>query len=59
MSGYNSLEEAKQAILYKASQILDIGKEVGVTRITFEFDVDYNLLPTVEYTVRRNVLKKE
>lgn len=59
MSYYNSLEEAKQAILYKASEILDIGKEVGVTRITFEFDVDYNLLPTVEYTVLRKVLKED
>lgn len=57
--GYESWEEAKQAILYKASQILDIGKEVGVTRITFEFDVDYNLLPTVEYTVRKTVLKED
>lgn len=59
MSYYNSLEEAKQEILYKASEILDIGKEVGVTRITFEFDVDYNLLPTFEYTVRRKVLKED
>lgn len=59
MSYYNSLEEAKQAILYKTSEILDIGKESGVVRITFEFDLDYNLLPTVEYTVRRKVIKED
>lgn len=59
MSYYNSLEEVKQAILYKTSEILDIGKESGVTRITFEFDIDYNLLPTVEYTVRKAMFKED
>ena len=48
--GYKSWDEAKQAIRDKPDELLEIGKEPGVQRLRFEFDIDYELLPTVEYT---------
>ena len=57
--GYKSWEEAKQAIRDKTDELLEIGKEPGVQRLRFEFDIDYELLPTVEYTVRRKLIKEE
>lgn len=57
--GYKSWEEAKQAIRDKTDELLEIGKEPGVERLRFEFDIDYELFPTVEYTVRRAMVKED
>ena len=57
--GYKSWEEAKQAIRDKTNELLEIGKEPGVERLRFEFDIDYELLPTVEYTVRKIMVKED
>lgn len=51
--GYKSWEEAKQAIRDETERLLEIGKEPGVQMLQFGFEVDYELLPTVEYTVRK------
>lgn len=51
--GYKSWDEAKQAIRDKTDELLEIGKEPGVQMLQFGFEVDYELLPTVEYTVRK------
>lgn len=51
--GYESWEEAKQAIRDETEKLLEIGKEPGVQMLQFGFEVDYELLPTVEYTVRK------
>lgn len=57
--GYKSWEEAKQAIRNETEKLLEIGKEPGVHRLRFEFDIDYELLPSVEYTVRKTMLKED
>ena len=51
--GYKSWEKAKQAIRDETERLLEIGKEPGVQMLQFGFEVDYELLPTVEYTVRK------
>lgn len=57
--GYKSWEEAKQTIRDETERLLEIGKEPGVQRLRFEFDIDYELLPSVEYTVRRVMVKED
>lgn len=57
--GYKSWEEAKQAIRDETERLLEIGKEPGVQMLQFGFEVDYELLPTVEYTVRRVMVKED
>ena len=57
--GYKSWEEAKQAIRDKTDERLEIGKEPGVERRRLELDIDYELLPTVEYTVRRGMFEED
>ena len=57
--GYKSWEEAKQASHDKTDELLEIGKEPGVERLRFEFDIDYELLPKVEYTVRKVMVKED
>lgn len=57
--GYKSWEEAKQAIRNETEKLLEIGKEPGVQALRFEIKVDYELLPTVEYTVRRVMAKED
>ena len=57
--GYESWEEAKQAIRDETERLLEIGKEPGVQMLQFGFEVDYELLPTVEYTVRRVMVKED
>lgn len=59
MIKYQSWEEAKQAIRDKTDELLEIGKEPGVQRVRFEFDIDYELVPTVEYTVRKVMVKED
>lgn len=59
MNFYNSWEEAKRAIRNETERLLEIGKEPGVERLRVEFDIDYELLPTVEYTVRRVMVKED
>ena len=56
---YNSWEEAKQAIRNETERLLEIGKEPGVQVLRFEFEVDCELLPTVEYTVRKIMTKED
>jgi hypothetical protein len=57
--GYKSWEEAKQAIRDETERLLEIGKEPGVQMLQFGFEVDYDLLPTVEYTVRKIMTKED
>ena len=57
--GYKSWEEAKQAIRDETERLLEIGKEPGVQMLQFGFEVDYELLPTVEYTVRKVMVKED
>ena len=57
--GYKSWEEAKQAIRDETEILLEIGKEPGVQLLQFGFEVDYELLPTVEYKVRRVMVKED
>ncbi len=57
--GYKSWEEAKQAIRNETEKLLKIGDEPGVRGLRFEFDIGYNLSPTVEYTVRKVVVKED
>jgi len=57
--GYKSWEEAKQAIRDETERLLEIGKEPGVQMLQFGFEVDCELAPTVEYTVRRVMFKEE
>ncbi len=57
--GYKSWDEAKQAIRDETERLLEIGKEPGVQMLQFGFEVDYELLPTVEYTVRKVMVKED
>ena len=57
--GYKSWEEAKQAIRDKTEELLEIGKEPGVMMLRFGFEIDYELSPTVEYTVRKVMVKED
>jgi hypothetical protein len=57
--GYKSWEEAKQAIRDKTEELLEIGKEPGVMMLRFRFEIDYELSPTVEYTVRKAMVKED
>lgn len=59
MITFQSWEEAKQAIRDKTDELLEIGKEPGVQMFKFGFEVDYELLPTVEYTVRKVMAKED
>ena len=55
---YESWDEAKQAIKDKTAELLSIGDEKGVESLSFGFEIDYELLPTVHYEVRRMMLKE-
>ena len=58
MTAYKTWDEAKQAIKYKTAELLAIGDEEGVETLSFGFDIDYKLLPTVRYEVQRKMFKE-
>lgn len=58
MTAYKTWGEAKQAIMDKTGELLSVGDEPGVESISFGFDIDYNLLPTVTYTVTRKMWRE-